>query len=104
MLDVSHLFTTPVSLISRSWAGWKAAYDRATLNYYNQMLERHPEAIAHEYWNDLHYSKTHNVESVLTDQKLSQLMNTLLQQGVSKFAVDCFILELRRLRRNSQTQ
>lgn len=104
MLYVSQFITTPVSLLSRSWAGWKAAYDRATLNYYNQMLERHPEAIANEYWNDLHHSRGSDAESALTDQKLSQLMHTLLKQGVSKFAVDCFILELRRLRRTSLTE
>ena len=101
MSYVPHLFQTPVSLVTRYWNGWKAAYNQAITDYYNQQIELNPEGEAHQYWSRLKHPQSGINVQQISDAMLSRLMNSLLEQGISKFAVDRFILELRRLTRVS---
>jgi hypothetical protein len=78
------------------WNCWRTACNQAITNYYNQRIESNPEEEAQQYWNRLtHPQSGINVEQI-TDAMLSRLMQRLIEQGISKFAVDRFILELRR--------
>jgi hypothetical protein len=95
----SNIFQT---LLTEQWHRWQAAYDRAVTQYYNRRIELDPEGEAWQYWQRLKQPQSGINVCEISDAMLSRLMNTLLQQGISKFAVDCFILELRRLKRNVQ--
>lgn len=101
MSYVPHLFQTPLSLITRSWNTWKTAYAQVSTDYYNQRIELNPEGEAHQYWSRLKHPQSGIDVQQISDAMLSRLMNNLLEQGISKFAVDRFILELRRLVRAS---
>lgn len=99
MSYVSHLFNSPLTAITDRLSRWKAIYDSAIIHYYNQRIELCPELEAQQYWSRLkHPQSGFNVHEI-NDEMLSRFMHTLLRQGISKFAVDCFILELRRLKR-----
>lgn len=96
----SQPFNTPLTVVAHLWSNWKAAYSQAITDYYNQRIEMFPEAEAQQYWNRLKHPQSGINPYEISDGMLSRLMNSLIQQGVSKFAVDCFILELRRLKRS----
>jgi hypothetical protein len=99
MTHVSSRLNTPVAIATHWWHQWKTACDRAVTHYYNQCIESDPEGEARRYWRQLkHPQSSVNVYDI-DDAMLSRLMHSMLKQGVSKFAVDCFILELRRLTR-----
>ncbi|MDX2212826.1 MAG: hypothetical protein SFY66_06005 [Oculatellaceae cyanobacterium bins.114] len=103
MAHVSHPFNTPFAILADRWNTWKAAYDRAKNNYYNQCIEINPVGEARHYWQRLKHPQSSVKVDEITDAKLSRLMDSMIEQGISKFAVDCFILELRRLVRNATT-
>jgi hypothetical protein len=86
--------------IAQTWKRWRSACDRTLTAYYNQRIELYPEGEAQQYWQRLQHPQSGINVCEISDAMLSRLMNSLLQQGISKFAVDCFILELRRLRRS----
>lgn len=95
-------FTKPQNFIAHCVNRWKAMCDRNVANYYNQQVELCPEAAARQYWKSLcHPQSGVDIYSV-NDAMLSRLMADLMRDGISKFAVDCFILELRRLVRETQ--
>ncbi|HEY9641226.1 MAG TPA: hypothetical protein V6C57_12130 [Coleofasciculaceae cyanobacterium] len=95
----SYQFNSLSAVIAHSWNSWRAACDRTLTTYYNQRIELYPEGEARQYWDRLQHPQSGINVNEISDAMLSRLMNHLLQQGISKFAVDCFILELRRLRR-----
>jgi hypothetical protein len=95
----TYRFNTPLAVIAQIWNRWRATCDRTLTDYYNQQIELHPEGEAQQYWNRLKHPQSGINVSEIDDAMLSRLMTNLLQQGISKFAVDCFILELRRLKR-----
>lgn len=101
----SHRFNTDRAItlpsLPQFWSNWKATCDRAMTRYYNQRIELDPEGEAQQYWNRLNHRQSGIKVSDISDAMLSKLMNTLIQQGISKFAVDCFVLELRRLQRKA---
>jgi hypothetical protein len=102
----THSSYTPLAVAThywnRGWNRWKTAYDQAVNHYYNQQIELAPEQEARQYWHRLKHPQSGINTQEVTDAMLSRFMETLLKQGISKFAVDCFILELRRLRRTEQ--
>lgn len=101
MSYVSRPPSSPFSLIAQYWKSWQAAYHQAVTHYHNQRIEYDPEGEARQYWNRLKHPQSGINPSEISDAMLSRFMQTLLQQGISKFAVDCFILELRRLTRTT---
>ncbi|MBD2460093.1 hypothetical protein H6G89_03450 [Oscillatoria sp. FACHB-1407] len=103
MAQASHHLNTPFAIIANRWNSWKAAYDRALNNYYNQCIENNPVGEAQYYWQRLNHPQSSVNVHDITDAMLSRLMNSMIEQGISKFAVDCFILELRRLVRSLPT-
>lgn len=100
MFYISHWLTTPLTAITDRWNNWKTAYHETVTNYYNQRIELNPEGEAREYWERLKHPQSGFNLHDMSDSSLCQLMHTLLQQGISEFAVDRFIMELRRLKRN----
>lgn len=96
----SQQLNTPLTIVTQFLNGWKAAYSQAVTDYYNQRIEMYPEAEAQQYWERLKHPQSGINLYEVSDAMLSRLMNSLIQQGISKFAVDCFILELRRLKRS----
>ena len=103
MSYVSHLFNSPFTVIAESLNRWKAAYDSAVIQYYNQRIELNPEAEAQQYWDCLKHPQSKVNLHEISDVMLSRLMHSMIQQGISKFAVDRFILEVRRLKRSHQS-
>lgn len=96
------LFTTLTATFTDYWHEWRATCDRAIINYYNQRIEQNPEGEAQQYWNRLKHPLSGIDVQHISDRMLSRLMQSLLEQGISKFAADQFILELRRLTRTVQ--
>ncbi len=99
MSYVPHHSHTLPALIARYWNNWRTSCQSAVTEYYNQRIELNPEGEARQYWSRLQHSQSGVNVHQITDTMLSKLMQSLLDQGISKFAVDCFILELRRLTR-----
>lgn len=99
MAHASHRPNSLVVLVSSFWHRWRTTCDRTVSDYYIQCIEANPEKEAQRYWSRLQYPQSGINVREISDAMLSRLMNSMLEQGISKFAVDCFILELRRLKR-----
>ncbi|MCU0569350.1 MAG: hypothetical protein MUF49_22590 [Oculatellaceae cyanobacterium Prado106] len=97
--DLPSSSNTSFNLLSRYWNSWKEYYQRSMTQYYNRRIEQFPEASAQAYWQQLTHCQSGFDVNQINDEMLSRFMLQLRQQGISKFAVDCFILELRRLHR-----
>ncbi|WP_088893703.1 hypothetical protein [Leptolyngbya ohadii] len=91
--------TSLLSTLSEYWHWWRETCDRSVAYYYTQRIESDPEGEAQQYWNCIKNPRSGVDIYQITDAMLSRLMQQLSEQGISRFAVDRFILELRRLTR-----